>query len=100
MKGSKKAYLHVDKENGRFCVHGLKGVMRNGKAFIELPKECRDLVAGDLVWDMKILGVLETLHVILWKKAWNDADRRQRVFMFKFRPATPEEFALETVMNE
>ncbi len=95
-----KAFLFVDKEDGRLCVHGLKGVMRGGKALVELPRECKDVVPGDLVWDMKILGVVDTLHVIMWKKVWNNNDRELRIFLFKFRPATPGEFALETVMNE
>jgi hypothetical protein len=100
LKRGKKAFLFVNKEDGSLCIHGLKGAMRNGKAIVELPKECRDLVPGDLVWDMKILGMVETLHVVLWTKVWNDQDRRQRVFMLKFRPATRDEFTVETVMRE
>jgi len=49
---------------------------------------------------MRSLGVVDTLHVVLWKKAWNDHDRRMRTFMFKFRPATSEEVSVESVMNE
>jgi len=100
LRKGRKAFLFVNKEDGSLCVHGLKGVMRNGKAIVELPRECRDLVPGDLVWDMKILGIVETLHVVLWKKVWNDQDRRRRVFMFKFRLATSDEVAVETVMRE
>lgn len=100
MRQRRKAFLYVSKEDGRLCVHGLKGVMRGGKALVELPMECRDVVPGDLVWDMKILGVLDTLHVVVWKKVWNSNDRDLRVFLFKFRLATADELTVETVMNE
>jgi hypothetical protein len=101
LKKGKKAVLFVNKEDGRLCVHGLKGVMRNGKAIVELPREYRDLIPGDFVWDMSDAVWFEkNLYVVVWRKVWNDNDQRQKVFMFKFRLALADEVTVETVMRE
>lgn len=94
--------------DGRLGVYGLKGVCRSGKAMIEYGTNV--LSPGTMVWDLSVLGgpvavpgrtVFVTLHVVLWVKSWNNYDREiGKKALVKFRPATVEEHAVETVMNE
>jgi hypothetical protein len=62
--------------------------------------DTHEMVVGMFIWDVREWIVFHSLHVVVWAKPWNSWGRTSKRMLVKFRPATPEEFAVETVMNE
>lgn len=92
--------------SGRLGIYNLKGVCKGAKVIVDHGEKA--LLPGVFVWDltlsepsdMVVHTAFVSLHVVVWAKPWNSHGRDLGRSLVKFRPSTPEEFALETVMNE
>lgn len=92
-------------KGARLGIFNLKGECKAGKILVR--HEGVPLRPGSMVWDIGPehwpiepgASVFISLHVVVWAKPWTSFDSARKSLV-RFRPATEEEFALETVMNE
>lgn len=98
--------LHYYERQQRFGINNLVGQCKDRKVMVEHGKH--EVEPGMFVWDVghenfgdgERKTVLHSLHIVVWARHWDSWGRTVKRMLVKFRPATPEEFALETVMNE
>ncbi len=90
----------------RHGIYGLRSICKNGKAMVD--HGTMMMLPEMFVWDLSLSASDEktmhttfiSLHVVVWTKRWNGLESDRNRLLVKFRPATPEELAVETVMNE
>ncbi len=103
MKVQKQVTLHYSEKHQRFGINNLVSQCKDRKVIVEHGKH--RVESGMFVWDIflkerKRETVLQSLHVVVWAKPWDSFGRTIKRMLVKFRPATEEEFVVETVMKE